>query len=140
MKIKKLMVPILIVVVGIVLGTGGTLAAQKLFFKSSAPAQAAPKPDGPLVSIGDFTVNLQGGSYLKTTITLEGTNAKSAAIITGKEAFLQDRVNTVLSGKSLADVETQAGRLKLRQELLAQLNQVADNNIQDVLFVSFVYQ
>lgn len=143
MKLKKILMIILIVVVGVGLGVGGTLAVQKFIFKNTAQAAAAqvkPKQDGPLISIGEFMVNLQGGAYLKTSITIEGTDAKAEASLKAKDAFLKDRVNTVLSNKTMADISTPAAREKLRQELLTQLNQVADNKIQNVLFVSFIYQ
>lgn len=93
-----------------------------------------------MVSIGEFTVNLRGGAFLKTSITLEGTDAAAGPILQAKADFLKDKVNTVLSNKSLADVETPAAREILRRELLSQLNQVADGYIRNVLFLSFIYQ
>ncbi|MHB1650879.1 MAG: flagellar basal body-associated FliL family protein [Desulfitobacteriaceae bacterium] len=143
MSRKSVVVSIGIGVLCLGLGVGGTLAAQKFIFNKlaiSATVQAKPKVDGPLVPIGEFTINLQGGSYLKTSIALEGTDAKAEASLKAKDAFLKDRVNIVLSNKSAADVQTPAGMEKIRQELLKQLNEVADNKIQSVLFLSFVYQ
>ncbi|KLU60379.1 flagellar basal body-associated protein FliL [Peptococcaceae bacterium CEB3] len=139
MKRKLWSLVIVAAVVGVVLGVGGTLLTQKVF----RPGQATgitPRQNGPLVSIGEFTVNLQGGSFLRTSITLEGTDAAAEAVLNAKADFLKDKVNTVLSNKSLADVETPAAREKLRQELLSQLNQVADGYIRNVLFISFIYQ
>ncbi len=90
--------------------------------------------------IGEFTVNLQGGAFLKTTITVEVTDAKAEALLKEEDAFLKDRVNTVLANKSLIDVQTPAAREKLRAELIHKLNEVANNQITDVLFLSLVYQ
>lgn len=141
MNRKSLSLIIIAAILGVGLGVGGTLAVQKYFLKpQTAAAQMKPKQDGPLVSIGEFMVNLQGGAFLKTSITLEGTNANAETVLKAKADFLKDRVNTVLSNKSLADVETPAAREKLRQELLQQLNQVAGGDIQNVLFISFIYQ
>lgn len=140
---RKVGILILFLVVGLILGTGGTIVAQKLFFTDGQTAEAKPEPkkeSGPVVSIGEFTVNLQGGSFLKTTIAVEGINSKSQEGIETKISFLQDRVNTVLSGKSLSDVLTPAAREKVRSDLLVQLNEVCGDLLQQVLFVTFVYQ
>lgn len=140
---KKLLFTALSVVIGIALGVGGTIAAQIFIFKKPAVAETSqpkPKKDGPVVSIGEFTVNLQRGSFLKTSIAVEGVDAKAEETLKAKDAFLKDRVNLVLSNKSVEDVQTPEGREKLKQELIAKLNEVAEDKIQDVLFQSFVYQ
>ncbi|SPF50990.1 Flagellar basal body-associated FliL family protein [Candidatus Desulfosporosinus infrequens] len=143
MKQKPLIIMIAALILGLVFGIGGTMGAQKFIFKTPAQSTAVAsqsKAPGVLLPIGDFTVNLQGGAFLKTTITVEVTDAKSEALLKVEDAFLKDRVNEVLANKSLADVQTVAAREKLRQELIARLNEVADNKITDVLFVSLVYQ
>jgi flagellar FliL protein len=142
---KALIFMIVALLLGSIIGVGGTVGAQKFIFKTSdqttASANASqPKKTGVLLPIGDFTVNLQGGAFLKTTITVEVTDAKSQALLKEEDAFLKDRVNTVLSNKSLADVQTPAAREKLREVLIKSLNEVADNKITDVLFVALVYQ
>lgn len=141
---KKTLIMILIgAVVGCLIGTGGTLVVQKLFLNKAAASEkpaAAPHKDGPVVSVGEFTVNLQGGSYLKTTIAVEGNTTKSEEVLKTKESFLKDRINTVLANKSLEDIKLPAAREKLRGELLEQLNEVAEDQIHNVLFVTFVYQ
>ncbi|GAB6173430.1 flagellar basal body-associated FliL family protein [Paradesulfitobacterium aromaticivorans] len=140
---KKLLLTALTVVIGIVLGVGGTIAAQTFIFKKPAVAvssQPKPKKDGPVVPIGEFIVNLQHGSILKTSIAVEGVDTKAGETLKTKDAFLKDRVNLVLSDKSLADVQTPEAREKLKQELIVKLNEVAEDKIQDVLFQSFVYQ
>lgn len=142
MNKKTILFMIVALVLGAGLGVGGTIAAQKFIFKSagSTTVKTQAKKAGPLVSIGEFTVNLQGGSFLKTSITVEGTDTKAETTLKEKDAFMKDRVNSVLSNKSLADVQTPAAREKLREELIKKLNEVADDKIQDVLFLSFVYQ
>ncbi|MHB1406734.1 MAG: flagellar basal body-associated FliL family protein [Desulfitobacteriaceae bacterium] len=140
---KKLLLTALTVVIGIVLGVGGTIAAQTFIFKKPSVAESSqpkPKKDGPVVPIGEFIVNLQHGSILKTSIALEGVDTKAGETLKTKDAFLKDRVNLVLSDKSLADVQTPEAREKLKQELIVKLNEVAEDKIQNVLFQSFVYQ
>ncbi|MDR3600707.1 MAG: flagellar basal body-associated FliL family protein [Desulfosporosinus sp.] len=145
MNLKPQMPLILAVLMGALLGVGGTMGVQKFILPASPQsAQAADlnqaKQDGPLVDIGEFTVNLQGGAFLKTTLTVEGTDAKAEAVLKAKSPFLKDKANMVLASKSLVDVQTPAAREKLRVELVKNLNEVADNKIANVLFLSMVYQ
>lgn len=144
MKRKSLVIKILAMLLCVGLGVGGTIGAQKYIFKTSEDSSRAlasgSKKSGPLLPIGEFTVNLQGGAFLKTTITVQVIDEKAEANLKNSDAFLKDRVNTVLSNKSLNDVQTPAAREKLREELINRLNEVAGNKITDVLFVSLVYQ
>ncbi|HUX46974.1 MAG TPA: flagellar basal body-associated FliL family protein [Desulfosporosinus sp.] len=143
MKRKSLIFIIFAVLLGVGLGVGGTIGSQKYIFKTPAQSTASasvPKITGVLLPIGEFTVNLQGGAFLKTSITVEVTDAKAEVLLKERDAFLKDRVNSVLANKSLTDVQTLAAREKLREELIKKLNEVADNKITDVLFLSLVYQ
>jgi flagellar FliL protein len=150
---KTLLIIAIVFVIGMGAGIGGTVAAQKYILEASptdstaevvkskmAQSGTAANNDGPLVPIGEFTFNLQGGSFLKTTITVVGVNSKSEEFLKSKLAFLKDAINVVLSDKSLADIQTPETREKLRQDLLLKLNTVTDNKVANVLFESFVYQ
>jgi len=141
LNLKARMPLLLTLIVGLLLGVAG----QKYLYPALFPnAQAEnthqQKVIGPLVDIGEFTVNLQGGTFLKTTLTVEGTDEKAETTIKSRLPFIQDRVNTVLSNKSVADVQNAAAREKLRHELTNSLNEVADHKISDVLFLTLVYQ
>jgi len=84
MKQKPLIIMIAALILGLVFGIGGTMGAQKFIFKTPAQSTAVAsqsKAPGVLLPIGDFTVNLQGGAFLKTTITVEVTDAKSEALL-----------------------------------------------------------
>ena len=143
MNRKSLIFMILALLLGVGLGVAGTIGVQKTILKApeqSTATASVTKKAGVLLPIGEFTVNLQGGAFLKTTITVEVTDVKAEAHLKEKDAFLKDRVNSVLSNKSLADVKTPAAIEKLREELITKLNEVAENKITDVLFVSLVYQ
>lgn len=143
MNRKSLIFMSLAMLLGVGVGVGGVVGAQKYIFKApgqSAATTSVPKKAGVLLPIGEFTVNLQGGAFLKTTITVEVTDAKAEAHLKEKDAYLKDRVNSVLSNKSLNDVKTPVAMEKLRAELIDRLNEVADNKITDVLFLSLVYQ
>lgn len=141
---RKTITTILAMLLCLGLGVGGTIAAQKFIFKTSndsgSTRASSSKRSGPLLPIGEFTVNLQGGAFLKTNITVQVHDEEAEASLKAEDAFLKDRVNTVLSNKTLNDVQTPAARERLRKELVDQLNEVADNDIVDVLFISMVYQ
>lgn len=140
MKGKGLISIILTTVLGIGVGVGGTLGVQKFLLSKTTPTPTqVVAVDGPVVEVGEFTINLQGGAFLKTLIAVEGTDKKSETQIKAKDAFIKDRINTVLTSKSLADMQP-ANRDKLKKELITQLNEVTGNKIQNVLFLSFVYQ
>ena len=143
MNRKSLIFVILALFLGVALGVGGTIGVQKVILKTPEETKtnvSSAKKTGPLLPIGEFTVNLQGGAFLKTTITVQVTDAKAGEHLKEEDAFLKDRVNTVLANKSLADVQTPAAREKLRSELINKLNEVSENKITDVLFLSLVYQ
>lgn len=138
MNRKAIIFIILAAFLGSALGVGGTLGAQKLFLDKGA-TKAAVKQEGPVIPVGEFTVNLQGGAFLKASIAVEGIDIKSEVTLKAKDPFIKDRINTVLSSKSLNDMQP-AVREKLKNELIAQLNEVAGNKIQNILFLSFMYQ
>jgi len=144
MNRKALIFIILALLIGIGLGVGGTILAQKYLFKSASQSSTqaiavatAAKKTGVFLPIGEFTVNLQGGAFLKTTITIEVTDAKAEALLKAKDAVLKDRINSVLMNKTLADVQNIE---KLRIELLSKLNEVAENKVTNVLFLTLVSQ
>lgn len=140
---RKLIIAIFLAgFLGSTIGVVGTLGVQKLFFSDSpSPTGQAviKKEEGPVISVGEFTVNLQGGAFLKTSIALEGMNEKSEAVLTAKDAFIKDRINTVLSSKTLKDMQPEV-REDLKNELISQLNEVTGNQVQGIFFLSFVYQ
>ncbi|MGI1658146.1 MAG: flagellar basal body-associated FliL family protein [Desulfitobacterium sp.] len=124
---------------GSTIGVIGTIGVQKIFFDEGPTQQVVEMKEGPVIPIGEFTVNLRGGAFLKTTIAIEGMNAKSEEPILAKDAFIRDRINTVLSSKSLQDMQPEV-REDLKSELVTQLNEVTGNQVQSIFFLSFVYQ
>lgn len=141
MNLKGVIGKIIPAVLGVAIGVGGTIGVQAFFFPRTATTVQgqAVAQDGPVVPIGEFTVNLQGGSFLKTQISVEGIGKKSDADINAKIDFIKDRINTVLSSKSTKDMQPQ-NRDKLKKELIDDLNEVTGNKVQDILFLSFIYQ
>jgi len=143
MKIyKKIIIFVIVFAVGAGAGVGGTFLKTKFFSGGNAEAGQAEKiPDeiGPLVEMDEFMVNLKGGGMLKTEITLEGFDKNSAEPLQEKIIFLRDKVITVLSSKTAQDVSSATGKEELKKELIQELNKVCNDQLQDVLFKSFIY-
>lgn len=139
MNLKSILAKIVPLVLGLAIGVGGTIGVQTLFFPKTATQTQVVVQDGPVVEIGEFTVNLQGGSFLKAQIAVEGAGKKADVEIEAKIDFIKDRINTVLSSKSLKDMQPQ-NRDQLKKELISELNEVTGNKIQDILFLTFIYQ
>ncbi|AFM42702.1 flagellar basal body-associated protein [Desulfosporosinus acidiphilus SJ4] len=142
MNKKVLIFLIIALILGLGIGIGGTVLAQKTIFKTqnTAAGVSQPKQTGPLLSLGEVLINLQGGAILRTTITLEVTDDKALTQLKADTAILSDKVNSVLLNRPLADVQTPENLAKLKAELLKKLNEVADNKITDVFFEKIVYQ
>lgn len=135
---KTIIFVVLAVLMGAGLGVGGTILAGNMFGNSEQAASEA-KKGGPLIPLGEFLVNLNGGYILRTEITIEVVDAKAEALLKDKVPFLKDKINSVLSNRPISDVQGEA-REVLRAELLKSLNEVGDKKITDVLFVSYIYQ
>ncbi|MGI6683999.1 MAG: flagellar basal body-associated FliL family protein [Bacillota bacterium] len=129
-------------ILGLVLGVG-LMSTETVWLpeKYQAAGEVRKNLDetGPLIKLGEFTVNLNGGGVLKTEITLEGIDSSSLKIIQEKQTFLTDQAITVLSSQKLASVSQLEGKGKIKRELLAELNKICNNEIKEVLFTSFIY-
>lgn len=140
---NKSIVPIIVaILIGVGVGVGGTMLIQSSFGSSDEVVNSAPgipRKGGATVSLGEFTVNLQG-AYLKATIAIEVVDAKAAEHLTEKMPFLKDRVNSVLANRTIDDIQAGAAQDKLKEDLLVKLNEVGDNKVTNVLFEGFVYQ
>jgi flagellar protein FliL len=140
MKQKTGIFLILALLLGVGLGSAGTFWAQKSIFKTQSSYSSQSNEEGPLLSLGELLVNLQGGAILKTTISVEAADAKTLTQLKAEDAFLKDRVNSVLLNRPLADVQTPDNLAKLKTELIKSLNQVSNGRITNVLFEKIVYQ
>jgi flagellar FliL protein len=125
---KKNMLPVILAVVA-VLGGGG-------YFMMSGKKEAKVEPEIALAhaseDAGEFLVNLRGGGYLSTKIALQcaleqtvssggGGHGAAGAI----QPFVNDAIISVLTSKSMDDVTSVEGKLKLKRELAYYINHAA---------------
>jgi flagellar FliL protein len=153
---KKLVQFIVIGAVLVLLG-GGAFAGWKFFLaKKSSPeddpgmteTEIASESDdtspGVMYSMNPFIVNLvghQGQRYLKTKIELEITHKDEQENIRLRSPQLRDAILLLLSSKSYQDINTPEGKIQLRSELIARINQILqEGGIRSLYFTEFVVQ
>ncbi len=112
---------------------------------AAAPTAAAGKETvGPMVNIDSFIVNIlddQGGRYLKAAITLELDGKAAADEVGTRLPQLRDAILLHVGNKSFQEMSDLQGKLQLRAELIARLNQLLQNGkIQKIYFTDFVVQ
>jgi len=138
MSKKSMIFVVLAIIIGAGVGIAGYMGAQN-FFPGQSDSKVSTSKKGPTMSLGEFTVNLQGGYMARVGVTIEVINAKALVQVKEREPFLKDKANLVLSDRPVKDYQGMEAKIKLKEELLAGLNQVADGNVADVLFDTILY-
>jgi len=166
-KVKKIV--ILLVILLIILSAGGAGAYWWFFLRVPPPpgngtaapaAQSAgaaspgresssrvervselPRSTGKVLPLPQFVVNLTdpaGKRLLKLGMEVEA-NADIAKELQANDARIRDAVITLLAGKSFAEVQSPEGKVLLRAEVAARLNQILGApRIVRVYFTEFV--
>ena len=99
----------------------------------------------PFMELPDLIVNLSGTQgqprYLKLKVQLELENADDQSAIEAIAPRVIDHFQTYLRELRIADLRGSAGIYRLRQELLARVNDAADPvKVKDVLFQEILIQ
>jgi len=112
------------------------------------------------VQLDPFTVNLRSGQgadthYLQTNIALRVSDQKTAEALKGWMPEIRNRINMILTSKSVDEVQSNANHEKIQNEILKGLNAMFGvpptppevphvqgplGPIKGVLFVSFIVQ
>lgn len=102
-----------------------------------------PRSTGKVLPLPEFVVNLSdpsGKRYLKLGMEVE-VNADVSREITAQSAKIRDAVIMLLAGKSFADVSSAEGKVLLKAEVAARLNQILGaQRVVRVYFTDFVVQ
>ncbi|ACL02714.1 flagellar basal body-associated FliL family protein [Desulfatibacillum aliphaticivorans] len=149
---------ILIALIVVVLGAGGFIGFLLMSGGGDAqpaanvPAAPAPAPAGNpnagapgiMVEMDSFIVNLrdrEGKRYLKAKINFEVPTEAVKAEFTTRKAQIRDVILILLSAKSFAEISRLEGKLQLKEELMARVNQVlSSGRVSNVFFTEFVVQ
>jgi len=137
-KSKKML---MIIVLAVVLLGGGGAGAWFFFLKGDA-AEAAPVK-GAVVAIEEtMTINLADAHYLKLGFALQMTEEAGEEEFDTAEAI--DLAIDQYTGMEIAELETEKGRLKAKDELLESIEKaynVEDKHlVMGIYFTSFVTQ
>lgn len=97
-----------------------------------------------VVPLDSFVVNLadEGAQrYLKVTMKVEFLDSVPPPQFSGRQAQIRDLILTLLSSKSVGDVRTVEGKAQLRDEIIARVNRVLeDDAVKAVYFAEFIVQ
>ncbi|MEU7903117.1 flagellar basal body-associated FliL family protein [Actinoplanes sp. NPDC049118] len=141
-KSKKMLMIIVLAVV--LLGAGAGAGGYAFFAKGDAAEAAEPAPvRGAVVPIENtMTINLADAHYLKLGFALQMTEEAGEEEIDTAEAL--DLAIDQYTGMKIAELETEKGRAKAKEELLAKIEKaynVDDKHlVMGIYFTSFVTQ
>ena len=141
----------LIVMLLLLAGGGGGAAwyfTQPEHGQTGAQEKSKEKPKPPVFErLEAFTVNLsgEGEHYLQVEISLKVSDAKVGEDIKLYMPEIRDRVLLLLSSKHAEELATPQGKVKLSEEIRAQVNkplnlQAPGEGVVGVFFTSFVIQ
>jgi len=137
-KSKKML---MIVVLAVVLLGGGGAGAWFFFLKGDA-AEAAPVKGAVAAIEETMTINLADAHYLKLGFALQLTEEAGEEKLDTSEAI--DLAIDQYTGMEIAELETEKGRLKAKDELLEKIEKaynVEDKHlVMGIYFTSFVTQ
>ena len=143
----------LIIVIGIVVlgaAAGGALALHRPAHPGTAHARAK-RPSGPplYLPLKPFVVNFQAGQmvrYLQVSIQVMSRDPKTIQLLKQNDPMIRNNLLLLLGGQQYTTLDTEAGKQKLRAEVLAAIRKVAADNdgvpgrVAAVYFTSFVMQ
>ncbi|MBF0465348.1 MAG: flagellar basal body-associated FliL family protein [Nitrospirae bacterium] len=114
--------------------------------KKEKKAHKEPKKEGhdtgAIVPLEPFVVNLvDPGRYMKITVQIEIPDKKMEAAMKEKLPVLRDAIIILLSSKNLESISGPDGKLMLKDEMLARVNQaLGEDLITNIYFTDFVVQ
>jgi len=111
---------------------------------TAAPSETVPQESPTLFSPEPFLVNLadaSGKRYLRVSFDIEVTSPLTAQELQKKMSQVRDTVLLILSNKHFDDIRTTAGKGRLREEILDEVNKsLITGRARKVYFKEFVVQ
>lgn len=99
---------------------------------------------GPMYPLDKFTVNLlseNGSRYLVVKIDLEQDSEELTPELDKKVSLIRDIIISILSSKTVEEISTPKGKMKLKEEIINQINKyLEDGEIKRIYFTNFVIQ
>ena len=108
------------------------------------PITDMPRQTLPVVSLPTVTVNLMDAAetrYLKVGMEVEVSTPDAVQAITAQRARIQDAIIILLSSKTYANLATAEGKMQIKNEIAARLNQILGApRVVRVYFTDFIVQ
>jgi len=141
---KKMLLIIIIAVVAVALAAGGFFLVPKFMGGSKEKKEETKGEEGAMFSLEPFVVNLNdagGPKFLKVSLQLELAGPALMEKAKQKSPQLRDAVITLLTSKSSESLYPPEGKLQLKDEINARMNQVLGaNSVKNVYLTDFVMQ
>ena len=152
--LKWILIALILVVVlaagfiGFMLMSGGGGQQQAANAPAAPPPPGAGNPNagtpGIMVEMDSFIVNLrdrEGKRYLKAKINFEVPSEAVKQEFSTRKPQIRDVILILLSAKSFAEISRLEGKMQLKEELMARVNQVlSSGRVTNVFFTEFVVQ
>ncbi len=117
---------------------------DEVIAKTGESGEAMKMAPGIMHEMEPFIVNLldqDGRRYLKTTVELQIGNKDEEKELVERIPQIRDAVLLLLTSKSFGDISTPEGKIQLRNELIARINQVLQRpTVRALYFTEFVVQ
>lgn len=112
--------------------------------EAAAPGTAVKPAVGPMVKIDEFIVNIiseEGSHYVKTSMTLEMTNAAVVEEATTRMPQIRDSVLLLIGNKTFEELQDLQGKKQLKAEITTKINSfLQSGQIKSIYFTDFVVQ
>ncbi|MBW7956327.1 MAG: flagellar basal body-associated FliL family protein [Deltaproteobacteria bacterium] len=112
--------------------------------KHAVETQAPEPAKGTIFALEPFIVNLQDNSgtrYLKLTVNLELPPGAMLNELSNQSTQIRDSLIILLSSKSYSDIGTVEGKYRMRDEIVARVNQyLTQSKVNTAYFTEFVIQ
>jgi flagellar FliL protein len=140
---KKMIMIIIIAVVALALAAGGFFLVPKLLGGKDKKEDTKAE-EGAMFTLDPFVVNLNdvgGPKFLKVSLQLELAAPALMEKAKQKTPQVRDAVITLLTSKSSESLYPPEGKLQLKDEINARMNQILGaNSVKNVYLTDFVMQ
>nr|MDA8387460.1 flagellar basal body-associated FliL family protein [Nitrospiraceae bacterium] len=144
---KKLLIRLGIIVLAVIVLSGGGFFAYEKFFAAGRHWKKGKKEvhspaKSVLLPLDPFIVNLSDpGRFLKVSMQLEVDGADNSKILAGMQPQIRDAVITLLGSESTDALSTPEGKVQLKDGIVLRVNQVAGKPmVKNVYFTQFIMQ
>jgi len=138
---KKSPLKLVVILLAVLLVAGAAYMFMGRGSAAPAPAAAvaeAPVVIGAVIKLDPLFINLKDERFLKLGIALQTSLLGKDPELDGSKAL--DAAIEVFSGQDIQQLSEEAGRSRLKEELLTQITEAYGSEVSDIYFTEFVMQ